>query len=82
MKIRNVTTQPSEPGANPNINTVVKFDVKMPVDPLFCPSLSVGVYDYLFHGLSQPLIGTFTIALGEHFHEHVSRNAKYKTKVL
>jgi hypothetical protein len=54
----------------------------MPVDPLFCPTLSVGVYDYLFNGLSQPLIGTFTIELGEHFHKHVSQSAKYKASAL
>lgn len=75
-------TQPTEPGVNPNINTVVKFNVKMPVDPLYCPTLSVGVYDYLFLGMSQPLIGTFTINLGDHFHQHVSKNVKYKRSVM
>lgn len=40
----------------------------MPKDPLFCPSLTAKVYDYLFKGLSQPLIGTFTINLGDIFH--------------
>jgi len=48
----------------------------MAVDPLFCPTLSCGVYDYLFMGMSQPLIGTFTIDLGEHFHNKKAVKAK------
>ena len=69
LKIRNVQTQPVETGTNPNINTVIRFDMKMPVDPLFCPALTASVYDYLFMGLSQPLIGTFVIELGSIFHK-------------
>jgi len=52
IKIRNVQTQPKEPGANPNINTIIKLNIKMPVDPLFCPALTASVYDHLFMGLS------------------------------
>ena len=52
LTVRNVQTQPREPGANPNINTIIKINIKMPSDPLYCPSLTVAVYDYLFMGLS------------------------------
>jgi len=69
VKIRNIQTMPVETGANPNINTVLRFEMKMPVDPLFCPALTAAVYDYLFMGLSQPLIGTFVIELGEILHK-------------
>jgi hypothetical protein len=44
----------------------------MPVDPLFCPALSVAVYDYLFMGLKQPLIGTFVLDLGSIFYKQQS----------
>lgn len=55
---------------------MLKFNIKMPTDPLFCPTLSCGVYDYLFMGMSQPLIGTFTIDLGDHFHNKKSGNQR------
>jgi len=41
----------------------------MPLDPLFCPALTASVYDYLFKGLSQPLIGTFALDLGKIFYK-------------
>ncbi|CAG9332379.1 unnamed protein product [Blepharisma stoltei] len=79
LMIRNIETQPSEPGRNPNISSIVKFDCKMPVNKLFCPTLSCNVYDNLFKGLSQPLIGTFAINLGEIYHKsRAKRRSKKK----
>lgn len=52
-------------GKNANINSVIKFKIKLPVDPLYCPSLTCAVYDYIFKGLAQPLLGTFNIPIGE-----------------
>jgi len=69
IRLRNVQTEPMDPGPNPTINALVQFNCKMPVDPLFAPSLQCSVFDYLFLGLSKPLIGTFTIPLGELFHK-------------
>lgn len=63
--LENVTTQPGPYGPNPNLNTVVKFVVPLPTAELYCPSLSCTVYDQVFLGLSQPIIGTFSIPLGK-----------------
>lgn len=69
LAIRNISTMPGDHGPNPNINTLIKFDCKLPIDPLFCPHLTCAVYDFLFKGLSQPLIGSFAIDLGSLFHK-------------
>lgn len=63
--IENISTQPSAIGRNPTISTVVKFNLFLPNDPLYCPSLTCGVYDYIFKGVSQPLIGNFVINIGD-----------------
>ena len=39
--------------------------MSLPSGALYCPSLSCDVYDYIFKGLSQPLLGTFSISIGE-----------------
>lgn len=63
-----VETQPFEEGPDPNILTVVSAKCKMPVDPLYASSFTVTVHDSLFGGISQPLIGTFTINLSRYFY--------------
>ena len=63
--IQNVKTQPSAPGPNANINSVIRFKIKLPMNPLYCPKIACAVYDYIFKGLSQPLLGTFSIPIGD-----------------
>lgn len=63
--LQNIVTQPSQAGKNANINSVIKFKVKLPIDPLYCPKIACAVYDYIFKGLSQPLLGTFNIPIGD-----------------
>ena len=63
--LKNLKTVPKAPGANPTINTLMKFEVPLPIDTLFCPRLSCQVYDTVFAGFSQPIIGNFTIPIGE-----------------
>ena len=63
--VTNVTTDPNAVGPNPNINTLITFSVQLPQQELYCPKLSCDVYDYVFKGLSQPLIGTFSIPTGK-----------------
>jgi len=63
--VTNVSTDPRAPGANPNINTMLTFNVPLPEEELYCPSLACDVYDYVYMGLSQPLIGTFSIPVGQ-----------------
>jgi hypothetical protein len=62
---KNIETAHNTPGPNPNLNTAIKFTCELPVEELFCPSLTCEVFDYIFLGLSQPLIGSFTIPIGE-----------------
>ena len=72
--LSNIKTQPNNPGSNPTINTTMNFDIPLPTDPLFCPVLSCSVFDYVFRGLSQPMIGTFTIPLGQLMIELIEEN--------
>jgi hypothetical protein len=63
--VTNITTEPNQHGPNPNINTCINFMVQLPEEEIYCPALACDVYDYLMAGLSQPLLGTFSIPVGE-----------------
>ena len=52
MAVTNIKTSPNAPGPNPNINTVISFQIDLPVNPLFCPKLQCDVFDYVFKGLT------------------------------
>ena len=43
--LTNIQTQPGPYGSNPNINSIIKFNIPLPCDELYCPSLSCTVYD-------------------------------------
>ena len=62
--VTNVQTDPNACGPNPNINTMLTFNVQLPIEELYCPSLACDCFDYVFMGMSQPLIGTFSIPVG------------------
>jgi len=64
MCVSNSKSEPKEMGSNPNINCVLEFSLNLPVEELYCPALSCAVYDQVFMGFSQPLLGTFTIEIG------------------
>ncbi len=66
--LRNIRTQAKAPGANPNINSVIKTKLPLPIDKLYCPRISCVVYDEIMKGLYQPLLGTFTIPIGDLMH--------------
>lgn len=66
--LENVKTQPGAPGPNPTINTLIKFSLPLPTDPLFCPRLSCSVHDNIFKGFSQPLMGSFVVPVGDLIH--------------
>lgn len=59
--IQELKTHPISSGCNPNLGDVLTFRCKIPKDPLYCPTLSCNVYDYLMSGICQPLIGSFGI---------------------
>lgn len=67
--VTNIQTDPKASGSNPNINTLLTFSVALPTDKLYCPRLACDVYDYIYKGMSQPLVGTFTIPMGDIMHE-------------
>ena len=59
--LRPVTTLPNEIGADPNINSVIKFMVKLPKDELFIPEFQCDVYDHVLGGLTKRILGIFLI---------------------
>jgi hypothetical protein len=63
--VQNIKTQPSASGPNPTLNTTMAFSIPLPTDPLYCPKLSCAVYDYIFKGFNQPMIGVFTVPIGQ-----------------
>lgn len=52
-------------GSDPTLSTLIEFKCPLPVKDLFCPRLACGVFDNIAMGLSQPLIGNFTIPVGD-----------------
>jgi len=65
QNLENIRTEPKMSGSDPTLSTLIEFKVPLPVKELFCPRLSCGVYDNIAMGLSQPLIGNFTIPIGD-----------------
>ena len=59
----NIQTVPVSGGANPTINTVIKFDTKLPINPIFMPELQCEVYDHILSGLHNSLLGVFSLNL-------------------
>lgn len=71
--IENIKTQPGPAGPNPTINTCIKFSLPLPGDALYCPKLQCSVYDNIFKSYMQPLLGVFTIPIGDILHANQSR---------
>jgi len=59
----NIQTVPVSGGTNPTINTVIKFDAKLPENPVFMPELQCEVYDHMLAGLHNSLLGVFSLDL-------------------
>ena len=70
--LKTVQTQPFDSGSDPNINSTVSFKCKMPIDAIYSPYLTATVHDYLFHGMSQPLIGSFCLDLGKYSNQYLA----------
>jgi hypothetical protein len=60
-----VSTKPGPSGSNPTMNTIISFNVPLPLDPMFAPSMACRVYDKCFLGFDAALVGTFTIPIGD-----------------
>lgn len=63
--VETVETQPGPAGPDPTINTVVTFNMLLPVEELYAPSMACRVMDKIFKGMDGALIGTFSIPIGE-----------------
>lgn len=48
----------------------------LPDDNLFCPNLSCQVFDQILKGLHQPLLGTFSIGIGDLIKKEEERRVK------
>ena len=56
-----VKTLPNEIGSDPNINSVIKFQAKLPKEELFIPEFQCDVFDHVLGGLSKRILGIFLI---------------------
>ena len=56
-----VSTLPNETGPDPNINSVIKFSAKLPIDETFMPEFQCNVYDHVLGGLSKRILGIILI---------------------
>jgi|TARA_B110000285_G_scaffold138237_1_gene154777 hypothetical protein len=64
--VADIFTTPNEGGSDPNIRTTLKVNANIPADPYYCPRMTCTAYDKLyFEGMAQPILGTFTLKLGE-----------------
>ena len=62
-------TLPNETGPNPNINSLIKFNIKLPTNDIFVPVLQCNVYDHVLGGLSKRILGIFLIDLKQIINE-------------
>ena len=65
LAVQNIKTAPKSSGPNPNINEVISFSSILPTKEIYCPKLSCEVFDYIYKGLSQPIVGSFVIDIGK-----------------
>ena len=56
-----VKTRPNEIGADPNINSVIKFNVKLPKEEIYIPEFQCDVCDHVLGGLTKRILGIFLI---------------------
>ena len=47
------------------MNSIISFNVPLPIDNKFAPSMACRVYDKCFLGFDAALVGTFTIPIGD-----------------
>lgn len=64
IAVSDIITDPSV-GQNPNFNTIITFSSQLPIEEIYCPALTCDVYDHILLGLRQPIVGTFTIPIGQ-----------------
>ena len=63
INIDPVTTIPNDSGPNPNITSIISFNLKLPEDDKYIPEFQCDVYDHVLGGLSKRILGIFLIDL-------------------
>ena len=71
-----IQTQPKETGSDPNLSTMIQIEVDLPKNYLLSPSLNCVVFDCIMKGLSQPVLGVFSINLSDFIKQGRERNAR------
>lgn len=61
--VENMKTEPSAPGADPTLNTLIEFLISLPTDELYCPRMACKVQDN--NGFYCPTLGTFCVPVGD-----------------
>ena len=74
--IENLYTEPMDPGPNPTINKTMRFFVNLPVEEIYCPRLSCQVFDTIYAGFNQPIIGSFFIELASRIEKQREKRKK------
>lgn len=83
--LKTIKTQPKKSGPNPTINTVIKFDIRLPEEDIFMPEMQCVVYDYILAGLVNQMLGIFILPLKEIIYENkkqIDRDMKITEKKL
>ena len=81
----NIQTIPVSGGRNPTINTVIKFDTKLPTNHIFMPELQCEVYDHMLSGLHNSLLGVFSLDLKriiKKTHKQIEEDITYARKTI
>lgn len=63
--LTNIRTIPGPTGADPTINTILDFKLRLPRESRYAPSLSCRVFDKIFTGFDGQMIGSFSIPIGQ-----------------
>lgn len=64
--VSDIYTEPGQSGSDPNIQTTLKIQVNIPSQPFYCPRMTCMAFDKLYlDGMTQPIVGSFTLRLGE-----------------
>lgn len=63
--LENIRTEPKMAGSDPTLNTLIEFNLLLPVQELFTPRLACTVFDSIAMGLQQPTVGNFVIDVGK-----------------
>lgn len=59
-QVKSIKTEPNSSGSDPTINTTIAFEVDLPIERIFVPTMLCMVYDKVLFGIGNDLLGVFT----------------------